>query len=126
MTHYKDNSRSDKRPPTLEEYSRAQRAKGDFPLKREVTAKDYSIEMPMDDFCALSSYENELTWDETVADMLDKQTNAVDIDYNGHFGSYIYLTLETDYDTPEAWADIERIITDQIERAKQWQTTQNS
>ena len=113
------------RPPTLEEYARAKRAQGDFPLKRKAIATKYSIEMPMDDFCALESYENELpTIDNCLFTTLEKQTYACDVDYNGHFGNYIYLTLETEDDTPEMWADIMRIITEQIQKAKEWQPSE--
>jgi len=90
-------------------------------FKRKVTKVSYSIEIPMDDFLALQTTEYETIGDAlSVAEEMEKQTCACDVDYNGHFGNFIYFTFEAQDDLPEEWEKIERIITQGIKNAKRW------
>jgi len=87
-------------------------------FKRELTRKSYAIEIPNDDFCALLEYEYDLsTINGCLFYKLDKQTNAIGIEYDGHFGNFVYLSLDTVDDCPAMWEIIDRIITEQIQEA---------
>lgn len=41
----------------------------------------------------------EANWSDTLAGLLDDMVGVHGVDYNGHFGSKIFLTIERDYDT---------------------------
>ena len=105
---------------TIEQTFDEARKKGVIPFKPEVTAKSYQIEITADDFGDLVSYENKQEEYDVLIDELDKSTCVYDVDYSPHFGNFIYLTLAAGDDRADEWADIERIITEQIEKAKQW------
>ena len=44
-----------------------------------------------------------------------------DVDYNGHFGSFIFFGLEVEDDTPERWKDIEVVFDKYIKLARKWE-----
>ena len=95
-------------------------------FNRNVTHKSYAIEISEDDFVAIDTYEQKNTSnDPTLAALLDKNTTARSVDYNGHFGTFIYLTLDVDEDTLAEWKAIETIIADYIKKAKKWITKNN-
>ncbi len=90
-------------------------------FKHKVTKISYAIEIPMEDFIAVQETEFQAAGAElTIAEQIEKRTCAVDVDYNGHFGNFIYFTFEAQDDLPEQWETIEDIITQGIEHAKQW------
>lgn len=80
-------------------------------MKRECVAKQYTIEVDLLKIMDSDSFhENENEWDEILDQKLDKIKGVEDVDYNGHFGSYVFLTIETEFDTPELWLEIEKTI----------------
>jgi hypothetical protein len=46
----------------------------------------------------------------TLCEKLDRETSAHAIEYNGHFGAAVYLTLDVDADTPDERKKIASII----------------
>jgi len=100
---------------TIEDTFAAARAKGVIPFEFKVVGKKYEIEITADDYCALEDYENEVG-EGRLYELLDKQTCAYDIDYNAHFGNFIFFSLAVaDEDDLEP---IKEIIQEQIEKAK--------
>jgi len=97
-------------------------------FQREVVKKAYKVELSMYDFYALIQYDGEQAYDEeghkSLLEILEK-LGAFDVDFNGHFGAYIFFSLEADDDTNEAWFEIEQQVWDYIAIAHTWQDKEN-
>ena len=72
------------------------------------TSSTFSIPLEIETMVALEDSESDATGNaaykegnETLCWKLGKQTAATGVDYNGHFGAQIILTLDADDDTPE-------------------------
>lgn len=90
-------------------------------MKRKIVSKSYAIEINEDDFDAINKFEFEAARiEECLYHILEARTYARNVDYNGHFGNFIYLSLETDDDTKEQWDMIEHIITEHIRHSIQF------
>jgi len=79
----------------------------------------YRIGIDLQSFNIISAWE----WDcpagvDSLFEVLERNSSACDVDYNGHFGSAIFLTLETENDSPEAWDNIQYIIKEWVENAE--------
>ena len=87
-------------------------------LKKECTSKQYEIEI--DDLMAIvdidKEHENEGDWDEILSEQLDLLDGITDSDYNGHFGHYIFLTIDSKYDNDKTWDAIETTINDHCKK----------
>jgi hypothetical protein len=85
-------------------------------LKKECTMKQYEIEI--DDLMAIvetdNDHEDDDDWNEILSEKLDMVNGVTDSDYNGHFGHYIFLKIDSKYDTPATWNTIETVINDHI------------
>jgi len=80
-------------------------------LDRECVAKQYKIKVDLKLIEDSDFYkENKNQWDEILSKKLDKIKGLNNVDYNGHFGPYIWLTIETECDTSETWSEIEKFI----------------
>lgn len=79
----------------------------------EVISTNFSIPVPAASFAALLSAEN---WDvdETLYKKLTRDTPADNVDYDGHFGDQIVLSLDFDDDTPENREQIVKVINDHL------------
>lgn len=103
---------------TIEETFAKARAKGEIPFKFDVVGKQYQIEITANDFSDLHDYEREQAGEGCLYEMLDRMTCAYDIDYDVHFGNFIFFGLavadEDDLDS------IKEIIEGQIVKAKQF------
>ena len=83
---------------------------------KEVTQRNYSISISEERFTEISeaeSYKNPDYFESdytTIGEQLDKLDGVWNVEYNGHFGSAIYLTLDVEHDNDETWAEIEKII----------------
>ena len=79
--------------------------------------------MPLDDFLEMGNYECETVLgdgDTCLYKILEEFTNAYDVDYNGHFGNYIFLSLMAEHDNEIEWKSIEMLIKGQIQKAKEF------
>lgn len=92
-----------------------------MPFQRDITGIKYAIEIPIDDFVALLDSESYKTnsavfapENNTLCEKLSEVTPAMDIEYDGHFSNYVYLTLSSEDDTLETWTAIDETITDHI------------
>lgn len=91
-------------------------------LKLEITRRSYSVEIPLEDFIVLTNMESILgdgpLCNDILSEKMEKQTGARLVEYNGHFGNYIYFSLDADDDTPEEQAKILKMIEEQIVEAR--------
>lgn len=117
---------------TLETYSAAKWKKEgntSIAFQRICTKKSYSVELSMYDFYALIQYDDSQEYEEegykSLLEILE-QCGAVDVDFHGMFGAYIFFSLEADDDTNEAWVDIEQQVWDYIAIAHAWQDKENA
>lgn len=91
-------------------------------MKFEKTRTSYAIEIDNDKFLDLLDSESHVTENaafdfgkQTLCQRLDEETAAEDIEYNGHFGAAVYVTLEVEDDTEENHATILAIIEEHLE-----------
>lgn len=76
-----------------------------------VTRRQYAVPLPMRDFARLTERENKQPeLDNDLGTALDQLPGVSGTDYNGHFGSYIYYTVDADDDTPELQAQVVELI----------------
>lgn len=82
-----------------------------MPLKLEPVAVCYAVEVSLDAFERLLKRE---PWDCPVEKMLSTRLDRVPgvskAEYNGHYGSNIFFTLDSDRDKPRIHARIIRLI----------------
>lgn len=62
-------------------------------LVAEVTSRSYAVEVPVEDFLALTRVENAFTFMDTLGERLDRLPGVSGAEYNGHFGSAIYFDV---------------------------------
>ncbi len=80
---------------------------------KEVTQRNYSISISEERFTEIAdeeSYKNTNPLSNTIGEQLDRLDGVWNVEYNGHFGSAIYLTLDVEHDNNETWTEIEAII----------------
>lgn len=82
-----------------------------------VNSKQYSIELDVDDLLHILNTD-QLAFNE---DLLSERLYAIPgvdkIEYNGHFGAYIYLTILADCDNEDTWKQIKKMINKAIDRS---------
>lgn len=86
-------------------------------LKFEITRRSYSVEISDDDFDALSDTESYATdhvalrdGNKTLSEKLDGLPGVSGTDYNGHYGSNVFFTIDAEDDKPKLHKRIERTI----------------
>jgi len=73
-------------------------------LVKECVARQYTIEVDLRTIMDSDAYlENENKWESHLFHMLDKIPGVGDVDYNGHFGNYVWLTIESHLDNDNTW-----------------------
>ena len=86
-------------------------------MKRKLTQLSYTIDVDLTKIIDIDNeLENDNRWDDTLIMQLDKIIGCYDIDYNNHFGNFIFITIEAKYDTPEKWEEIETTIKKFLEK----------
>jgi hypothetical protein len=81
-------------------------------MNKICTAKMYEIEIDdlMEIINADQNANDEGDWDEILVERLSLVPGVTDVDYSGHFGHYVFLTLEAEYDNDDNWELIEKEI----------------
>lgn len=89
-------------------------------LQMEVTRRSYAIEIPKIDFDHLMKSDS-WKWNGTTLDEESfKHLPGVDtIEFNGHFGPFVYLNIVAEDDTSELREEILSIVSSAIESIKQ-------
>jgi hypothetical protein len=84
-------------------------------LKRECTMRQYTISIDLLPIMnADEALEDILIFFNPLSEQLDMLNGITDSDYNGHFGNYIFLRIDSKYDNDETWELIEKTINDHI------------
>lgn len=79
----------------------------------EVISTIFSIPLPDEVFGVLIAAEN-YGVDDTLYRKLIRETPAEDVDYDGHFGPHVILTLSFEDDNPENREQIVKVINDHL------------
>lgn len=87
----------------------------------EITRRSFALEIPKAAFLDLEDSESYVsnnaafkTGAQTLCSKLDALPGISNIEYNGHFGAFVYLSIDDEDDTPELRAQITQIITDHL------------
>lgn len=86
----------------------------------EVTARQFAIKISKKDLLELTKAEHRR--DSVISDFLHVRLEKLDgvthVEYDGHFGNYVYLTIANNYDTEETMQAIRAIYEDCLKNAK--------
>ena len=83
----------------------------------QVTARHFKIPITMEEMDNIDHCERRYGVDR-VDEMLEKLDGVFEVDFNGHFGSYIYLSIEKEFDNDKTLQLISDIINN--EGNKDW------
>jgi hypothetical protein len=87
-------------------------------MEAKVWKKHYEVEISVDDLLALTEYETEEG--DYLNEEMERVTCANDVDYNGHFGEYIFFSLATADESKDEMQGILDIIAEYIVTANTW------
>ena len=70
---------------------------------RKVVSTKYTI--GLEDKIVLDILAKDMNMEagETLRELLGKIVGVLDVDYNGHFGNYIYIEVDVDHDISATW-----------------------
>lgn len=83
---------------------------------KEITQIDYSIEVDLKKVMD-ADFKIDQECDDDSEHLYNKLMNVVgvnEVDYNGHFGNYIFLKVNPEFDNEEMWKEIENITMNHI------------
>jgi len=80
----------------------------------EPTDTKYSVEIGIQATLRCLEKDKELGHTNTLSDRIDKVMGVYDGNYDGHFGPYIFYTVEKEYDTPATHAAIHKLIREYV------------
>ncbi|MHC4315631.1 MAG: hypothetical protein ACYSW3_24570 [Planctomycetota bacterium] len=87
-------------------------------MKIECTQKQYCIAISRENFIKIMEkdfeLQNEDLWDDTLNSILDNVKGVSDCDYNGHFGAYIFISVDPEFENNKFWESIKKIINDYV------------
>jgi hypothetical protein len=78
-------------------------------LRHEIVSLTYKIDIPLDKFILLERADDEHD-DMTPYAQLKKVEGVWDIEYNGHFGNHIWITVAKENDRWEFIKTLEKIL----------------
>ena len=64
----------------------------------EKTSSHYCVAVSAERLLRIIEADDQLN--DSLLDRLQQIGGVYDVDYNGHFGLFVYLAIEVDYDTP--------------------------
>lgn len=83
----------------------------------QITSRSFKIPITVKEMDNIDHCERR--WDtDHVGQMLDNLPGVFDVDFNGHFGSYIYLSIEKEFDNDKTLHAISEIIDHEGERGR--------
>lgn len=93
-------------------------------LKAEVTRRTYCVEIEVEDFLAVIKaewvYGRKGLGDKTICDQITKALRAAEVEYDGHFGNFIWFAMDVEEDTKRNHRKIMTIIRNQIIKARRF------
>jgi hypothetical protein len=85
---------------------------------------EYAIPIQPEELIALDKYESPLRpeWsgEKSLSTLLDEIPGVDRSDYNGHFGAYIHVRIDSDYDISSTRDKIRALIHQNIKKAVDW------
>jgi len=75
---------------------------------KRVISTNYSIDVSVKELLSIMSKDNEV--ERPLYVLLAEIDGVYDVDYSGHFGPYIYITLLIEYDNKNVWKTIHKTI----------------
>jgi hypothetical protein len=90
-------------------------------MELERLSTNYAIPITTDQMLALINAERlygPLQMEPHLSERLEKIAGASKVDYDGHFGAAVYLTLDLDSDSTKTHAAINAVIAEHLARCK--------
>jgi hypothetical protein len=85
--------------------------KGKIMISHEVVQTVYCIQLSKPEFKKIMLHDT-INRDKPLWRMLHKEVGGIsDIEYNGHFGPNVWVTIDKEYDDGKTWNQIDEIIT---------------
>jgi hypothetical protein len=75
----------------------------------QITSRSFQIPITMDEYDVIDHCERD-DINANVREMLEEIPGVYNVDYNGHFGLYIFVSIERDHDNDETLHAISEII----------------
>lgn len=75
---------------------------------RRVISTNYSIDVPVKELLTIMVKDGEV--EHPLYMLLIEIDGISDVDYNGHFGPHIYITLDIGYDNEDVWKAVHETI----------------
>lgn len=80
-------------------------------MKKLLVQSTYSIQVTVDDLLKITRKDNESdSGDDQLYLLLEEISGIKSVDYDGHFGPWIWVTVDKDKDNAETWKRIEGTI----------------
>ena len=87
----------------------------DFKVKKMMVAVDYALTVDEEIFKKILDKDDESTDErETLYEQLVNFDGISEVDYDGHYGPQLYVTLDPEYDYSSTWFAIYKIMDDYI------------
>ena len=81
---------------------------------REVVSTKYAIDLKKDktvlDIIDIIRKDGRAGFKQELWEIIGKVDGVIDVDYDGHFGNYIYVEIDTERDTKDTWKLIYKLI----------------
>lgn len=77
-------------------------------LEKEVTSTSYCVELSIEEMLTLLG-SDQVAWEEdeeNLVEKLEEIDGVSEVEYNGHFGPAVYLTVDNGNDTSDTWVEI--------------------
>ncbi len=82
-----------------------------FELPVEITARSVRLTITAEQYHKIDAVDDQTpSYNECLGGKLDKLQGVCNYDMNGHFGLYIFLTLEAEHDTLDKFKEIFDVI----------------
>ena len=79
-------------------------------MKKLLVSSTYTIKLSEEVFARIIHKDHE-SEKPSLYLLLNRIDGITDVDYSGHYGPVIIITLDAEYDTPITWLSIRNIIT---------------
>ena len=85
----------------------------DFKVKKMMVAVDYALTVDEEIFLKIIDKDAEGS-DKQLFEQLMELDGVSEVDYDCHYGSQLYVTLDPKYDIPSTWFAVYKIMDDYI------------
>lgn len=75
-------------------------------IEFETVSTSYSADAPLEDFLALLYYEQRHRAEKSLCEKLGEITGVFGVEYEGHFGSRVFFTIDAENDNEKTRAKI--------------------